>query len=206
MFSLQKHMLSSCAWADKGTGYMLDRSHIFPALLLILNSFVNMFKGYIKLLGTSSSHPSCLLSPILLFAPTCTCSCPLIPFAPACALHTRHHHLYLLVPFMPTHALPHNVAPECLSLRISFSLKEEFLDTSNSLVGCVLHQNIIVFIQVLMQMQCKWANWIYCLNHGIGQEGHIWLNYWMCPSFWLNYRMCLKTLLWGRNSFSNWGV
>ena len=50
---------------------------------------------------------------------------------------------------MPTHALSHNVAPECLSLRISFSLKEQFLDTSNSLVGCVLHQNIIVFIQLL---------------------------------------------------------
>ena len=29
----------------KGTGCMLDRSHIFPALLLILNNFVNMFKG-----------------------------------------------------------------------------------------------------------------------------------------------------------------
>ena len=41
------------------------------------------------------------------------------------------------------------MAPERLSSRKSFSLKEEFLDTSNSLVGCVLHQNIIVFIQVL---------------------------------------------------------
>ena len=50
---------------------------------------------------------------------------------------------------MPTHALSHNVAPEYLSLRISFSLKEQFLETSNSLVGCVLHQNIIVCIQVL---------------------------------------------------------
>ena len=42
-----------------------------------------------------------------------------------------------------------NVAPERLSSRTSFSLEEEFLDTSDSLVGCVLHQNIIVFIQVL---------------------------------------------------------
>ena len=41
------------------------------------------------------------------------------------------------------------VAPERLSSRTSFYLEEEFLDTSDSLVGCVLHQNIIVFIQVL---------------------------------------------------------
>ena len=41
------------------------------------------------------------------------------------------------------------VAPERLSSRTSFSLKEEFLDTSDNLVRCVLHQNIIVFIQVL---------------------------------------------------------
>ena len=32
---------------------------------------------------------------------------------------------------------------------MNFSLEEEFLDTSDNLVGCVLHQNIIVFIQVL---------------------------------------------------------
>ena len=41
------------------------------------------------------------------------------------------------------------MAPERLSLRTSYSLKEEFLDTSDSLVGCALHQNIIVLIQVL---------------------------------------------------------
>ena len=41
------------------------------------------------------------------------------------------------------------MAPEPLSSRTSFSLEEEFLDTPNNLVGCVLHQNIIVFIQVL---------------------------------------------------------
>ena len=41
------------------------------------------------------------------------------------------------------------VAPECLRSRMSFSYEEEFLDTSDSLVRYVLHQNIIVFIQVL---------------------------------------------------------
>ena len=41
------------------------------------------------------------------------------------------------------------MAPERLSSRTSFSLEEEFLDTSDSLVRCILHQNIIVFIQVL---------------------------------------------------------
>ena len=41
------------------------------------------------------------------------------------------------------------VAPELLSLMKSFSCKKEFLDTSDSLVRCVLHQNIIGFIQIL---------------------------------------------------------
>ena len=35
------------------------------------------------------------------------------------------------------------------SVRGQFLLEEEFLDTSSSLVRCVLHQNIIVFIPVL---------------------------------------------------------
>ena len=43
-------------------------------------------------------------------------------------------------------------------------------------------------------------------NQGIVQEGHIWLNYQMCPSFWLNCQMCPKTVPWGRNSSLNWGV
>ena len=41
------------------------------------------------------------------------------------------------------------MAPERLSSRTSFSLGEEFLDISDSLVRWFLHQNIIVFIQVL---------------------------------------------------------
>ena len=41
------------------------------------------------------------------------------------------------------------VAPERLSSRMSVSLKEEFLDASDILVRCVLHQNI-VFIEVQM--------------------------------------------------------
>ena len=41
------------------------------------------------------------------------------------------------------------MVPERLSSRTTFFLQEEFLDTSDSLVGCVLHQNIIGFIQVL---------------------------------------------------------
>ena len=43
------------------------------------------------------------------------------------------------------------MAPERLSSRKSFSLEEEFLDTSDSLVRCVLHQNNIVFIQALYE-------------------------------------------------------
>ena len=42
-----------------------------------------------------------------------------------------------------------NVVPRRLISRTSFSLEEEFLDTADSLVGCVLHQTIIVFTQVL---------------------------------------------------------
>ena len=38
----------SRAWVDKGTGCMLDRSPIFPTLLLVLNNFVHMFKGLIN--------------------------------------------------------------------------------------------------------------------------------------------------------------
>ena len=60
-----------------------------------------------------------------------------------------------------------NVAPERLSLRTSFSLEEEFLDTSDSLVRCVLHQNIILFIKVLYvnAMQMGKLNSLLDLTH-----------------------------------------
>ena len=44
---------------------------------------------------------------------------------------------------------PQCVPPERLSLRISFQLEDEALDTSEPLFGSVHTQNIIVFILVL---------------------------------------------------------
>ena len=40
--------------------------------------------------------------------------------------------------------------------------------------------------------QTEFTTWS---NQGIGQEGHIWLNYWMCPSFWLNSSLREKLVL-----------
>ena len=64
------------------------------------------------------------------------------------------------------------VAPERLSLRTSFYLEEEFLDTSDSLVRCVLHQNIIVFIQVLYSnvMQMSKLNSLLEATRGLDKK------------------------------------
>ena len=61
------------------------------------------------------------------------------------------------------------VAPECL---IGFSYEEEFLDTSDSLVSCVLHQNIIVFIQVLYanSMQMSKLNSLLEATRGLDKK------------------------------------
>ena len=92
------------------------------------------------------------------------------------------------------------MAPERLSSRTSFSLDEEFLDTSDSLVRCVLHQNIIVFIQVLfVNEQTEFTAWS---NQGTGQEGHIRLNYRMCPKLFLEGKTHHRTKVCKSHSFT----
>ena len=62
------------------------------------------------------------------------------------------------------------MAPECLSSSTSFSLKKEFLGTSNSLVRCILHQNIIVFIQVLYANAMKMSKLNLLLETTMGSD------------------------------------
>ena len=119
------------------------------------------------------------------------------------------------------------VAPKCLCSMTSFSLQEDFLDKSDSLVRCVLHQNINVFIKILYANVMRMSKLISLLeaNQGIRQEERIPLNDRMCQkalprgrnsssdwglqeltSFRLNDRLCPKTLPQGRNSSSNWEI
>ena len=64
------------------------------------------------------------------------------------------------------------VAPERHSLRTSLSLEEEFLDICDSLVRCVLRQNIIVFIQVLYAnaMQMSKLNLLLKATRGLDKK------------------------------------
>ena len=82
-----------------------------------------------------------------------------------------------------------------LSSRTRFYLEEEFLDTSDSLVRCVLHQSIIVFIQVLYAnaMQMSKLNSLLEATRGSDKKDTSDLTIRLCPLFWLNYQMCPKS-------------